>query len=304
MKPIHQSLVIAVALCPATLITPALAEQPVATSVAYQESGAQERVALSGKLRMLSQRIPSAACHLAAGIDADISKALLADGVAEFDTILNALEVGDTSLNIVGAERRAKTVAKIKDLKTVWAPLKAAAENVIAGDMSDEYLQVILDQNTAILDSAKQLVVELSGQYSNPFEMVQSDAFLIDIAGRQRMLTQQMAKDSCVLATGRGTPETAKALEGSIRVFGSSLEALRHGLPGAGISKPPTAAIAAGLEEVADAWAEAKPALLAGLEGAEFDAEREAQKFRRLNATMSIMNDVVVMYTKAAKRES
>lgn len=304
MKPIHQSLAIAVALCPATLITPALAEQPVATSVAYQESGAQERVSLSGQLRMLSQTIPSAACHLAANIDADTSTSMLAAGVAEFDTILTALEAGDASLNIIGAERRAKTVAKIKTVQTVWAPLKTAAEKVISGDMSDENLQVILDQNMAILDSAKQLVVELSGQYTNPFEMVQSDAFLIDIAGRQRMLTQQMAKDSCALATGRGTPETTKALEASIRVFDSSLEALRHGMPGAGISKPPTAAIAAGLEEVVDAWTEVKPALLADLEGAEFDAEREAQKFQRLNATMGIMNNVVDMYTKAAKRDS
>ena len=78
-----------------------------------KEENAEERINYSGKLRMLSQRIPSAACHLSRGIDVEGARALLRAAPAEFEQILTALEFGgDTELNIKHPETRRKSISK------------------------------------------------------------------------------------------------------------------------------------------------------------------------------------------------
>jgi hypothetical protein len=305
MKTTLPSFAVAVGLGLSAFVGPALAGDSVVVPAAFQQdNGASERINFSGKLRMLSQRIPSAACHLAAGVDEEGAKKLLTGATAEFNKIINGLEFGDEALNMKGAEERPKTLYRIAKLVENWKPMSDAAEAMVAGDMSPANLQTILDQNTAVLDEAKKLVTEINSQYANPFEIVQADAMLVDVAGRQRMLTQKMSKESCMVSNKLGTADTAAALQETMQTFNMSLMALREGMPAVGIRRPPTAAIATGLQEVSKHWTGVKPALDAILAGAELDAAAQAGKFQALNATMAKMNEVVGMYSKATKKES
>jgi len=273
----------------------------VIKAAVVEDVGAQERINFSGKLRMLSQRIPSAACHLAANIEGEAALKLLAGATAEFDKILNGLEFGDADLKIKGNEERRKTLAKIHDLREKWTPVKSAADSMVAGDVSEANLAVILDQNMGVLGAAKLLVSELVGQYSDPSAMIQADSMLIDIAGRQRMLTQKMAKEACMLETHHEHADTKDALAGTMQMFEVSLMALRNGMPEAGIKEPPNGEISAGLDIVISNWAHVKPALEADLAGQELSEELKADTFVTLNTTMANMNKVVGMYSQAAK---
>ncbi|MEM9970519.1 MAG: type IV pili methyl-accepting chemotaxis transducer N-terminal domain-containing protein, partial [Pseudomonadota bacterium] len=266
--------------------------------------GAQERINLSGKLRMLSQRIPAAACHFALGIDTAASKDMLAGATEEFDQILTALEVGDPELGIIGEETRRKTLIRVFSLREAWEPFKAAALSVANGENTDANLEALIAGNIDVLDRAKVLVSELVGQYSNPADMVQADSMVIDIAGRQRMLTQKMSKESCIMMTDYATPETADALAGTMQMFETSLEALRFGLPAAGIKGPPTSGISSGLGLVDDNWKSVKPMLEAVASGAELDSTASAAKFQQLNTTMANMNAVVGLYAAYAKPDA
>ena len=181
--------------------------------------------------------------------------------------------------------------------------MKVAADAMVAGALTEDNLNVVLSQNMTVLGSAKLLVSELVGQYSNPVAMVQADSLLIDIAGRQRMLTQKMAKESCMLASHHATDETAGQLQGTMQMFEVSLYALSGGKPEVGIKRPPTEGIASGLSIVVDHWNGVKPILETILSGVEVDVATEATKFQALNATMADMNKVVGMYTKATKHE-
>ncbi len=266
-----------------------------------EDIGAQERINYSGKLRMLSQRIPSAACHLAKGIDPEGARTLLQGATTEFEKILTGLEFGDADLKIVGSENRRKTVAQIHDLRGKWEPMKAAAEAMIAGDTSPANLDAILSQNMIVLASAKILVSDLVAQYSDPASMLQSHSMLIDISGRQRMLTQKMSKESCIVASGLGTAETVEHLQGTMSMFEVSLTALMGGMPDAGIIPPPNSDISSGLNTVYFNWNEIKPTLEAVIAGASVDDSADTAKFQNLNTAMSNMNKVVGMYTAAAK---
>ena len=280
---------------------PAASNDVVKVGITAEDDGAQARINLSGKLRMLSQRIPSAACHLASGVDAEGATKLLTGASAEFEQILAGLEFGDDSLMIYGAEERRKTLAVIHDLRSKWEPMKTAAQKMANGDPSQENTQTIINQNMAVLGSAKLLVAELVAQYSNPTAMLQADSMLIDISGRQRMLTQKMSKESCMLAAGYASADTQSDLEGTIQMFEVSLAALSEGMKEAGVNPPPSHQIREGLRHVKMEYDLAKPTLNAILSGQNASTADKASKFQVLNTTMSKMNDVVIMYTNTLR---
>lgn len=263
--------------------------------------GATERINFSGKLRMLSQRIPAAACNYAAGVEAETAGAVMRDAQAEFTKIIKGLEFGDADLRIRGQERRRKTLMAIANVNEQWAVIDAAA-SALAENVSDTAsLNTIKDGNLDLLSRAKLLVSELSGQYSDPTAMLQADAILIDIAGRQRMLTQKMSKEACQIWSGNTSPEKKKALEGTMKLFEVSLFALRDGMTNAGVKAAPTPEILAGLDVVVADWDGVKSTLEKAVAGEDVSADVRGKAFLHLNKTMKDMNAVVGLYTQYAK---
>jgi len=289
-----------------TFIFPLHAQQSVslAPQGTYEEN-AEERINFSGKLRMLSQRIPSAACHLSRGIDVEGAGALLKAAPVEFEKILTALEFGgDADLNIKHPETRPKTLLRIRELRSAWEPMKAVAAQLSEGTATDEHVNFNLTQNMAVLGAAVRLVPELVKQYSNPNAVPYADLLLIDISGRQRMLTQKMSKESCMLGTSHRTADTPAQLEGTMRIFAASLTALRFGMPELGLKAPPNARISQGLDVVQTNWMSVKLFLTTILSDAYLDSVADTFKFQRLSTTMADVNKVVGLYTAAAKPSS
>ncbi|SFR44243.1 Type IV pili methyl-accepting chemotaxis transducer N-term [Yoonia tamlensis] len=264
------------------------------------EDNAEQRINFSGKLRMLSQRIPAAACHYSRGIDLDGSAALLAGATAEFEKILTGLEFGDADLNIQQPETNDRTLALIADLRSRWEPLKAAAEAVASGAATDAERDYLYNENLAVLRAAQLLVERLVQQYSNPNATTFAALVLVDISGRQRMLTQKMSKESCILEGNFETLVTAEDLNGTMVIFENSLEALRHGMPVVGVRPPPNDTIAEGLDGVLNDWSTAKPFVMDVLAGNPLNPDDNTAKFQQLNVTMANMNTVVGMYVDAA----
>ena len=293
----HLAVALAALLASTTLPSVSIAQ----SSGEVVETNAQQRINFSGKLRMLSQRIPSAACHLAKGIDPEGAQNLLVGAVAEFEQIISALEFGgDDQLNIMAPETRRKTLARIHELRERWEPLRAAAEALIAGEGSEEETAFILTNNMPVLAAAQLLVEELVKQYSNPNATTRAMLFLIDISGRQRMLTQKVSKESCILGGPFETENTLTDLAGTIGIFEASLEALRFGMPMVGVNPPPNPEIFEGLNGVLEDWQRVTPYLDEVQAGGTLDEEENVIKFQGLNTTMANMNRVVGMYTAAA----
>lgn len=275
--------------------------QVVPASDIIVDAGGSERINYSGKLRMLSQRIPAAACNIQAAVDPFKSSDVLSGAIAEFDKILAGLEHGDTSLGMGGAETRRKTLAAIEDVKARWAPYQDAANAILQDASNADAGQAVATGSMPLLGTAKLLVSEISGQYSNPAALVQADAIRIDIAGRQRMLTQKISKEACHILSGIDA-ETAKgSLSGTIQMFEVSLQALRFGMPEAGIKASDNPAINDGLTLVASNWADIRAHLTAVEAGETLDRTKRAELFHGLNTTMANMNKVVGIYSDTSK---
>lgn len=269
-----------------------------------KEIGASERVNYSGKLRMLSQRVVATSCNYAAGVDPEASGAAMRAAQDEFNMIVDALEFGNPDLGIHGEEKRRKTQARIGQLREEWAPVSAGLDAIAGGMATSEQVVSVAETSAPLLEMAKLLVTDLSAQYSDPNAMLQSDAILVDISGRQRMLTQRMSKNFCLLASGVGGEKARAELEATAGLFETSLVALRGGMLNAGINPPPNKQIADGLSVVMKDWDELKPAVEAALAGAEFDDEARAAVFHGMNRMTADMNKVVGMYSDASKRGS
>lgn len=282
--------------------SPVLAQSAnIVPVLAAVEDNAEQRINYSGKLRMLSQRIPAAACHLSRGIASDNARALLAGATTEFEQILLALEIGDEALNIIQPEQRRKTLARIHELRETWEPFKATAQAIVEDNASETQLNYLLSENLPVLNAAQLLVEELVKQYSNPNAVTRASLMLIDISGRQRMLTQRISKETCMIGGVHETAQTGANLESTARVFEASLQALRFGMTEVGINPPPNAEISEGLQVALNDWAGVKPLVAEVLASGEIDDADHAIKFVRLNTTMANMNTVVGMYADAAK---
>ncbi len=257
--------------------------------------GATERVNFSGKLRMLSQRVAAAACNYSAGIDADNSLKILVGAQSEFQKITRGLEFGDADLRMKGEEKRRKTLKALNDINEEWSGMSLAIDNLVQGIDVDTNLAYISTHNMQLLARAKHLVSELSGQYSDPTAMLQADAMLVDVSGRQRMLTQKMSKESCQV--WNGDAESAKSLAGTMQMFEVSLMALRNGMDAAGIKAAPTDDIMYGLDDIIGDWEKLKPVLEQATSNVSVDDQVREEVFANLNTMLKEMNAVVGLYT-------
>lgn len=287
-------------------IIPATAQELTAEELQrvqfLEDIGASQRIDFSGKLRMLSQRIPAAACNYAAGIDPDATGAMLFAAAAEFQQIVDALEFGDESLGIIGAEERRKTLIGIRKLRELWEPMFATATEIHESGGSTDQVTTIANQSAEVLEMAKLLVSEISGEYTNPAALLQADALVIDIAGRQRMLSQRMSKNVCLIASGVNVDQATAELNGTAQMFDNSLNALRNGMVDAGINPPPNAQIAEGLEVVVEDWTGLQPIVARAAAGEPLDTEIRGIMFHGANHMTGDMNVVVGMYSEASKQ--
>ena len=257
-------------------------------------SGGKARVNNSAKLRALAEGISAASCRMAAGIDAEATGTALAAMQNNFNTILTGLEQGSSAMGMPGEERGSAVLKSIWAVQEDWAPMDAAVAGMLNGNTDDA--SVIRSGHSALFEHALILASDVSGAYSDPQELLQSDAITFNFIGRQRELANSMSRMVCELATGTASDGTRDELKQAVNLFDASLNALRNGFPDAGISPPPNDAVAGSLAQMAELWSEDKAifdAVLGGAEASEDDVMRAAALVDQLGV---VINNTVTLY--------
>ena len=292
---------IASLLCAAVVATAgpsAATAQSAKKSDLWKDIGASERIDLSGRVHMLSQRIAASTCMIEAGIEDTISKGILAGSADEMDRIKNALEFGNPLMKVIGAETDYRVLKVIKRVNSKWKPIRAEITNLQTVGYSGQDLSIFSEWNIPYFDDANLLVSEISAQYSNPADLLQRDAILVDLAGRQRMRTQKMLKQACEIWTGKINGEV---LAETVNLFDVTLDALLNGEASFGISAAPTADIEAHLTAVNQDWAWVQPMLQKVVRGNELNGDQTTDLYLGLNEMLIKSHGIVAKYTKHAK---
>ena len=269
-----------------------------------EEDGGTQRINLAGKFRSLSQRIPAVACVLVNSEDPEAIAPMLTKAGKRFNRILKALHVGDDELGIYGKEEKRRVLVRLDELSVLWKPIFEAGENISAGTNVEESLQYISENNMALLQAAKLLVAEIEAEYANPVDITVSEALLINYSGRQRMLSQKVAKEACGVATGNAALGSVDDLKATASMFNTTLMALKNGMPEAGLMAAPTDQIKEQLESSIKDW-EGISAITSQITGeGSIDSKAMTDLFWSLDAARKAMNKITGLYADFAKQNT
>jgi len=211
---------------------------------------------LSGKQRMLTQRMSKLALQVDLNIQKKESMASLKKMAELYDKTFNAFKNGDSDLGIKKATNKT-VLAKIALVETEWKAFYSHVKNIINGKDDGKSLKYVILGNEKLLAVSNDLVkaYEASNTSSNYLEKARLR--VVNVAGRQRMLTQKMTKEKLLLL--KGEKSYAKKLTETIKLFDSSLTAIIKGDKNKNISKPTNEKIINQLKVVSKMWESLKP---------------------------------------------
>jgi len=266
------------------------------------KSDSADRIRFADRLTMLTQRVAAASCALTSDVATEEAYFHLEEAMHEIDIILVALKDGNEALHILGPEHDRRTLHDIEELEKEWLETHGAVEAVLRDGHDVDAAHVIDDHNLKLLELSTILVSDILGQYSHPYEITQSDALLIKIAGRQRMLTQKMAKDACEIWTGYHAEEGRADLIDTMVIFENSLNALRFGMPEAGIIEAPTEAIRKDLDSILARWDIIRGNLDLLIAGEELDMDQKYEIFHDFNVELDELDYLIQDYALYVER--
>jgi len=217
----------------------------------------KKRVSLSGKQRMLTQRMTKLAILIKSNINKKSNQEKLVRFSTLYDKTLNAFKNGDKELGCIPANDKS-IKEQIAVIQKAWQPFYAHIKKIINDQDSDgKSLDYVVAHNENLLAVSNELVKRYEKSNKSQNYLDKAMLHIINIAGRQRMLTQKMTKEKLLIAKGHA--EYNKKLQATIKLFDDSLQALINGDPSQAIVKPTNKEIKAQLVKVSDIWATLKP---------------------------------------------
>jgi hypothetical protein len=217
----------------------------------------KKRVNLSGKQRMLIQRMTKLALLISSDIKPKENIERLKEVSTLYNKTLNAFKHGDKDLKCIPTN--SSDIQKQIDLVMgEWKPFYENIQTIIDGrDEDKKALTYLVTNNEKLLKLSDKLVkmYEKSNNSENYLEKLR--IHVVNVAGRQRMLSQKMTKEKLLVIEGKA--EYKDKLKETVSTFDASLNALINGDKKAGIIPPSNEKIKAQLEKVANIWQRLKP---------------------------------------------
>ncbi|MCK5854622.1 MAG: type IV pili methyl-accepting chemotaxis transducer N-terminal domain-containing protein [Sulfurovaceae bacterium] len=221
-----------------------------------KDGNSKKRINLSGKQRMLTQRMSKLAVMLSLNLKVKDSSTKILEAAKLYDKTLGGFKHGDADLGCIPVKNKA-VVAQIPVVDKLWQEFYANVKLVAKGDKG-KALAFIIENNEKLLFESNKLVSVFEKSNKNVNYLEKSMLNLINVAGRQRMLTQKMTKEKLLLVRLPNKGYEAK-LQKTVKLFDESLIALIDGDSSKNITKPTTTAIKGQLQKVADIWKKLKP---------------------------------------------
>lgn len=274
----------------------AFASAPQTSLAQFEISTAQvsKIISVAGRQRMLSQRISKSACLTAARINfsTNFNDTMVAH--SEFEAGLLALRRGSAELGVLPVTID-DAVAELRLVGAQWQELDPFIEKIVdSGTISATDLYALDLRSLELLGLMSNTVATIVESYSGNVQNISMGTTItVDIAGRQRMLSQKIVKEMCMmLVLHQPSPDLA----GTIGLFDVSLKALIDGYAPAGVMPPPTMEIRARLLNIQTLWGKLKTE-------AEFAGAGNIPSYQSLavlsvemEALLDLMNQTVELY--------
>jgi len=256
---------------------------------------------LAGKQRMLTQKMSKEAFELFLGINIDNAKKNLKASRDLFDRTLNGLISGDKGLGLVATKDK-DIQAKLQEVKKLWEPFKAHIDKIYNFEANEDDYWYIKNNNMKLLKKMNEAVFMYAKQNkdSKKFKLAND----INLAGRQRMLTQKISKDILQYILNLDKEKSLKDLKASIKLFDKTLDGLYNGDKEQHLHGTKLPKIVNQLKVTQKAWEKAKSLIVEQLKPQNLNNQDLTLKLlNQLDKTKYEMNKAVVYYTQSVNRQ-
>ena len=259
---------------------------------------------LSGKQRMLTQKMSKEVMLVALDVDLDKNLENLVATSSLFDKTLKGLRNGSDELRLPATTSR-RILRQLDKIDDLWAGFYPTIQAIIRErGVSPDQVAAIASNNLPLLKEMNKAV----GLYEKDAKKggLKSDpglAATLNLSGKQRMLTQKMSKEFLLVAYGHDAESNKLNLLETFTLFERTLKGLLDGDATLGLPGTSQPGIRRQLGVVNDLWAEFKPVVSRGsAEGAKIDRGMIEKLAASNLPLLREMNKAVGMYEKEAAK--
>ncbi len=260
---------------------------------------------LSGKQRMLSQKMSKEIMLVALGADTEGNLANLQKTSSLFDKTLKGLRNGSEELRLPPTSS-SRILRQLDKIDEIWAGFYPIVKEVLEKKtVSKEQVGVVAKNNLPLLKEMNKAV----GLYEKDakkggLKAAPGLAATLNLSGKQRMLTQKMSKEFLLVAYGHEVENNKLSLLETYSLFERTLKGLLDGDETLGLPGTKPEHIRAQLGVVNDLWAKFKPIVESGADYKTTTIGKD--KIEVLAKTnlplLKEMNKAVGMYEKEAAK--
>lgn len=258
------------------------------------KDNAVRKMNVSGRQRMLTQRMSMALCFASTGQDRDRFRAVARRTSELFAKSQTALRDGDLTDSML-PEEEPGILAELNKVETLWAEFYPIVQSGLDGDLSVEGLQRLSDQNIPLLTQANSAV----SAFEQHLTGVDQDPELkstINVAGRQRMLSQKAAKELCFIFQNVNAEAHRAALRTTIDAFDQAIQDLLFGNTAAGVMAPPTDQILWQYDTLYQSWQDISSIYHNAANGGSVSAQDMKRVAAYVDRILKEANSAVSMY--------
>jgi len=213
---------------------------------------------LAGKQRMLTQRMSKIVLLISLDVDSKLFNKKLSTFSKLYDQTLKGFKNGDDTLGLTATENK-DVLKQIEAVEKLWKPFYENIQKVVKdGAKAKDAIAFIIKNNEKMLSSSNDLVTAFEKSNTDLDYLSKFRLRVVNVAGRQRMLSQKMTKEKLLVHEAKDTSYKEK-LKKSIDLFDSSLIALINGDKDNNISKPTDSELKAQYAKVEKLWSKLKP---------------------------------------------
>lgn len=258
---------------------------------AGQNDGIKRQINVAGKQRMLSQRMARASCFVSLGILPASQDLILTKARTAFDIALTGLRKGDQNLGLP-PEHDPEVLARLDAVAKLWP---AYRRSLIEAETDPAQLDEVARQSLPLLAAANDVVQALENTLLIQGALADLSR-AINVAGRQRMLTQRAAKEFCLYAAGIDPERQRRALQATVGLFDRSLNGLLHGDAELGLIPAPDETVLMQFEHVGALWGPMRELFDRAIAGQDVTEEDLRQVAAHIDLVLKAADEAVWFY--------
>ncbi|WP_028864835.1 type IV pili methyl-accepting chemotaxis transducer N-terminal domain-containing protein [Psychromonas aquimarina] len=256
---------------------------------------------LSGKQRMLTQKMSKEILLIALNENKAANLVNLENTSTLFDKTLKGLRDGSSELRLPPTSS-SRILRQLDKIDKIWAGFYPIVKDIIDADSANkEQVALIALNNLPLLKQMNKAV----GLYEKDakkggLKAAPGLAATINLAGKQRMLTQKMSKEFLLVAYGHNVEDNKLSLLETYSLFENTLKGLKDGDDNLGLPGTKPQHIREQLDVVNGLWVNFKPivASAADYKTTKISADKITELAETNLPLLKEMNKAVGMYEK------